>query len=96
VQVVVLLATQPEPRLMGQRQSPTTRKATAHAPKQSAQQSLANLDPLLQDFGGHPLKPEPDGLGSISIEISAAGVAALARSKLVKAVMEDQTLYPVV
>jgi hypothetical protein len=38
------------------------------------------------------LSKSPNALGSLTVETTAAGVSALARSKWVKAVVEDQPI----
>ena len=48
---------------------------------------------LSSALNGNPLSEHPDLLGSIPIEITAAGINALVKSKVVKAVIEDQAIY---
>jgi hypothetical protein len=55
---------------------------------------LKSIDAIIKHFNGNPLSERPDLLGSIPIEITAAGINALAESDAVKAVIEDQAIYP--
>lgn len=77
----------------GRRQSLAERKAQIEAIGKSAKQALSYIRKIIQDFGGKQLADSPNALGSIPIEISAAGVNALAQSDAVSAVMEDQPIY---
>ena len=78
----------------GARQSPAERKAAIEAIRKSAKLALDYIFKIIQEFGGKPLAEDPGALGQIPIEISAAGVNALAESDLVKAVLEDQQISP--
>ncbi|WP_243147240.1 hypothetical protein [Scytonema sp. UIC 10036] len=70
------------------------RRATMEGIRNSAAQALGYIKKIVQDFGGKELAERPDALGSIPIEISAAGVKALAASDVVKAVLEEQEIVP--
>ena len=63
------------------------------AMRNSGKQALGYIRKIIQDFGGKQLAESPNVLGTIPIEISAAGVSALADSDVVKAVLEDQQIY---
>jgi hypothetical protein len=78
----------------GARQSPAERKAAIESIRNSAKLAFEYILNIIKDFGGHPLSDNPGALGQIPIEISAAGVNALAESDMVKAVLEDQTIVP--
>lgn len=95
VQVVVLLQSKGAENLNGKRQSRLERQATIQSLRESAVQSLANINEIIQHFEGKLLTDYPDALGSIPIEITAAGIDALAKSNDVKAVMEDRSIYPI-
>jgi hypothetical protein len=95
VRVVVLLQSKSDGNQYGRRQSPLERQATIQSLRESATQSLANIDEIIQNFEGKLLMDCPDALGSIPIEITAAGVDALAKSDDIKAVMEDRSIYPI-
>ncbi len=93
VRVVVMLQLGNAGKNCGHRQSPDERKAAMKAMRNSGKQALGYIRKIIQDFGGKQLAESPNVLGTIPIEISAAGVNALAESDVVKAVMEDQQIY---
>lgn len=94
VRVIVLLQVQDNQELTNKRQSHDYRQATIEAVRESAKQALGNIIEIIKEFDGQQLNEHPDLLGSIPIEITVAGVNALAKSKAVKAVMEDQSIHP--
>jgi hypothetical protein len=93
IRVIVLLQSKGVENLAGKRQSRLERQATIQSFRESAARSLANIDEIIQHFEGKLLVDCPDALGSISIEITPAGIDALAKSEAVKAVMEDKSIY---
>lgn len=94
VRVIVLLQVKETENSAGKRQSRTERQAVMQAVREAAEQALGTLDGIIKHFDGQPLVEYPDLLGSIPVEITAAGVNALATSDAVKAVIEDQAIYP--
>lgn len=94
VRVIVLLELKEAENNTGKRQSRSERKATIKALQKSTEQSLENIEPIVKHFKGYLLSQRPDLLGSIPIEIAAAGIDALAESNAVKAVIEDQEVHP--
>lgn len=94
VRVIVSLKFENRVKKSGRRQSPAERQATMEAIRNSAKQALNYIRKIIQDFGGKQLAENPNVLGQIPVEISAAGVNALAESDAVNAVMEDQPIYP--
>jgi hypothetical protein len=94
VRIIVFLHIDNATKNCGTRQSPAERKAAIEAIRNSAKQSFDYIYKIIQDFGGQPLAQDPDALGQIPIEITAAGVNALAQSDMVKAVLEDQQISP--
>lgn len=95
VRAIVLLRTKDIGESTAQRQSRAKRQAAIEAMRQSAEQALDGIDNLLERFGGQRQAKSPDMLGSIPVEATAAGINALAASEWVKAVIEDQTIYPI-
>lgn len=93
VRVIVLLQVKETENPIGKRQSLTERQAVMQAVREAAEQALGTLDGIIKHFDGQPLVEHPDLLGSIPVEITAAGVNALATSDAVKAVIEDQAIY---
>jgi hypothetical protein len=91
VRVVLFLQTPPLPAQTS-RQSPDARQDRVEAVKESAQRAVSAVDRILADHGGTRLSKSPTALGSLSVETTAAGVSALARSKWVKTVVEDQPI----
>lgn len=90
VSVIVFLKLENFDRAVNSRLSRSERRATMEGIRNSASHALSYLTDILQDFGGKQLAESPDVLGSIPIEISVAGVEALAASDAVKAVLEEQ------
>lgn len=95
VRAVVLLCAENAEKPTARRQSRTERQAAVRAMRTSAGQALGDIDEVLERFGGHRLAESPDALGSIPVETTAAGINALAASEWVKAVLEDQTIHPI-
>jgi hypothetical protein len=92
VQAIVLLRTDVENR-SGKRQRGDEREAIIEATLRSADRALRNVDDILTRHDGHRLADRPDVLGSIPIEATPAGIKALASSKWVTAVLEDQDVH---
>lgn len=95
VRVIVLLRVQDDQSLINKRQSRSERQDAIKAIRESAKQALGNISGIIQNFEGRSLTEHPDLLGSIPVEITVAGVNALAESEAVKAVIEDQSIYPI-
>jgi hypothetical protein len=70
------------------------RRAAVTAVKQSAQLALKTVDEVLERIGGRRLSTTPDALDSIRVEVTPEGIYMLAHLKQVKAVLEDQGLFP--
>jgi hypothetical protein len=60
--------------------------------RESSKEALGELDEILGGKRGRILQSEPDALGSIPIEATADGLRAVARSKNVRAILEDQAI----
>lgn len=90
VRAVVLLHTQTPIRGTGGQRSPGERRKAVDAARRSAEQALIDVDVILQRHGGRRLAPHPDALGTVPVETTAAGITALAGSRHVKAILEDQ------
>ena len=74
------------------RQSRAERKAAIVAVRKFAEKALPEIDAILAQDGGMRLSKEVNALGSLSVETTPRGVAALAASEHVKAVLEDQAI----
>lgn len=92
VRAVVLLRTPGGPEPSGKRQSPEERAAAVEAMRTSAERALGDVDQVLAQFGGKRLAKKPDALGSIPVETTPDGIRALASSRRVQAILEDQPL----
>jgi sorbitol-specific phosphotransferase system component IIA len=92
VRAVVLLRTQGTAKPSGKRQSPEERAAAVEAVRSSAERALGDVDKVLARFDGKRLAKKPDALGSIPVETTADGIRALASSRRVQAILEDQPL----
>ena len=95
IRAIVLLSAKNNGRAIAQRQSSAERQAAIEAIRKSAEEALGDFDYILERFSGQRLAKRPDALGSISIETTAAGIHALAESEWVKAILEDQKIYPI-
>lgn len=71
-----------------------TRKAAIEKVRQFSRASLPNIDQILARYDGKRLSEDVDALGSITVETSAEGINALAASEHVKAIFEDQAIFP--
>ncbi|NLE44898.1 MAG: hypothetical protein GX620_09270 [Chloroflexi bacterium] len=90
VRAIVLLGT---PDIAGEKAARQTRRQRREAVKavqESAERALSELDEVLARYGGSRLSERPDALGAMPVETTPAGVRALARSRQVRAIMEDQ------
>jgi hypothetical protein len=96
IRVIVLLQVEETGSLAGNRQSRMERQAAIHSVQISAAKSLANIDGIIRHFDGRSLVDHPDLLGSLPIEITAAGIDALTKSDAVKAVLEDRSIFQLI
>jgi hypothetical protein len=92
VRAVVLLRTKGAAEPSGRRQSPKERAAAVEAVRASAERALEDVDKVLARFDGKRLAKRPDALGSVPVETTAEGIRALASSRRVQAILEDQPL----
>ena len=90
VRAVVMLST--EGADIATKPSRANRQAIQEAIRQATATALPEIDRLLQQHGGKRLAAYANALGGISVETTAAGIAALAASKHVKAILEDQAI----
>jgi hypothetical protein len=95
IRVIVLLQVGDTGSLAGKRQSRMERQAAIQSVHISAANSLAHIDGIIQHFDGRFLVEHPNLLGSLPIEINAAGINALTKSDAVKAVMEDRSVFQI-
>ena len=89
---VVLFLETPPLSAEAARQTPEARQEGVEAVKQLTRRALSGIDRILADHGGKRLSKGPNALGSLTVETTAGGVSALARSKWVKSVVEDQPI----
>ncbi len=87
IRAVVLLKAPAGRQVAGRR---VERAAELARVRTSATGSLADIDAILGQFGGRRLRDGPDALGSLPVEVTVDGLAALARSERVMAILEDQ------
>ena len=75
------------------RPTPVERRAAIEEMRGAAVEALDEIDNILRPFGGRRLSDKPPtALGTISIESNPAGIAALAESGFVRAILEDQPI----
>jgi hypothetical protein len=88
VRAIVLLRTQDIART--RQAARNNRRTMIDAVRQSAETALPDIDEVLRRFDGKRLSDNVSALGSISVEMTAAGIKALATLDQVKAILEDQ------
>lgn len=93
IRAIVLLETGQRSSLPSRRQTYDERKVAIAHLRQAAQGVMSELNTLLQNFDGRSLAKAPDALGSVPVELSAAGITALAALPWVRAVLEDQGIH---
>lgn len=71
------------------------RQQTTEAVQRAAEQKLNRIRTILEAHQGQLLAERPNVLGAIPIEITVAGVYALAESDVVKLIVENQGIFPV-
>jgi hypothetical protein len=74
------------------RQSRAERKAAVEAARKSAERAMTDIDSILKRHDGRRLARRPNALGSMPVETTPAGIKALASSRWVKAILEDQPI----
>lgn len=94
VHAIVFLDTSDVKGSSGKRQSREERAAVLEAMQSSARQALDDIDTVLNRFDGQRLAEAPSALGSIPVETTPAGIKALASSKWVQLILEDQSIHP--
>jgi hypothetical protein len=92
VRAVLMLRTPGVERAPAGRQARGLRQATIDAVRTAAEQTFPEIDTILAHHDGKRLRPTVDALGAIPVETTGAGIAALAASDHVKAILEDQPL----
>lgn len=79
-------------QLASGRPSLEERQAILKAIQGVAEQGLGDIDKILEDCGGQRLV-EPNDLGIILVETTAAGIKKLVESERVKNILEDQEIF---
>ena len=92
VRAVVFLNNNENPQSAGRRQSRVQREAMINQKRQSAEPALKVIDGILDRYDGKRLTENVNALGSISVETTVAGITALADTKHVKTILEDQSI----
>jgi sorbitol-specific phosphotransferase system component IIA len=80
----------------GERRSRDERAAVIAQMRSRASQALKEIDAILARFDGRRLSEAPSALGTIAVESTPAGIAALSESDRVKAILQDQPVSRVV
>jgi len=89
----VLLRTSGTGSRTSARQNRDDRKAAVQAARESAERALTAIDGILKEYEGRRLARRPNALGSMPVETTAAGIKALASSRWVQAILEDQPIH---
>ena len=90
VRAIIMLRSGSVGKPAGRRQSAAERRAAVEAVRETAKSSLAGISGVLELHAGRCLADAPDALGSMPVETTVAGIKALAASRHVKAILEDQ------
>ncbi len=90
--IVVVNGSSQNEKKVTRRVSRATRQSAVRKRRNAATQALPQIDSILQRFGGRRLANSPNALGIIPVETTPAGIKALAASKHVKAVLENQRI----
>ncbi len=93
VRAFVLLRTSATGSGTSARQNRADRKAAVQAARKSAERALTAIDGILKEHDGRRLARRPNALGSMPVETTPAGIKALASSRWVQAVLEDQPIH---
>lgn len=94
VRVVLFLEVPALPPQTARQDDPTRRMAVAGV-KRTARKALREVDRILEQHGGVRLAASPNALGTLAVETTAEGVSALASSRWIRAIVEDQPVSPV-
>jgi hypothetical protein len=78
-----------KPRRTGVREE---RQAAVNELRDAVAPALQEIDEILDRFGGRRLSDQPTALGTVAVEATPAGIAALANSDYVKVILEDQPI----
>jgi hypothetical protein len=95
VRAVLLLHKPKNGSARGRRQSQADRQATIEATRRSSDAALSAVDKILSKYGGRRLAAGADALGTLPVETTSSGLLALAGSKQVEAILEDQEISSV-
>lgn len=93
IRVIVLLQTPTNKTTAAERPSRAQRQTAINTVRQSSNEALKTVNEIIKHFNGRKLADQADLLGSIPIEITAAGINALAESNVVKSIIEDQDVF---
>lgn len=94
IRVIVLLQTPITNDASQNRLSRAERGVVMKNIRQSSSEALKRINKIIKDFEGRKLTKQVNSLGSIPIEITVAGVDALAESDAVRFIIEDQGISP--
>lgn len=92
VHAFLLLRTGSTTNQSSKRQNRAERDAAVKAARKSAERALTDIDKILERHEGRRLARRPNALGSMPVETTAAGIKALASSRWVQAILEDQPI----
>jgi len=92
LRTIIVLQTGPSvPRPAQSRPSKENRRDEIGRIQQSASQVMDDIDRILERFDGRRLS-QPTALGTIVVESTPSGIAALSASDHVKAILQDQPI----
>ncbi len=79
-------------KVHGERGSRVERQSTVDKKRRAAEHALPEIDTILRRYGGRRLADGANALGSIPVETTAAGIKALAASRHVRLILENQAV----
>jgi hypothetical protein len=92
VRAVVMLNTGDIMKSSSRREARENRRALLTKLRKNADDALIEIDETLREHRGRRLADQVSALGTIPVETTPDGIAALARSDNVRAIFEDQPI----
>jgi len=96
LRAIVVLKAEAKSGPAGRRPNRQERQKVIDEVRNSTSKSLQEIDAILTRFNGHRISKIPTAIGTIAVETTPAGIAALSKSDLVKAILPDQPISRVI
>jgi hypothetical protein len=92
VRAIVMLGEGAPGKPAARRSARTDRSAAVAQVREQAESHLPDVDRILRRYSGKRLASHVDALGCVPVEVTPAGIKALAASEHVRAIFEDQPI----